>query len=447
MSFCLGDEIESSSHSIFFTLTYNNTYVPKMSCRVEDGQFHWFSAPHNIRFNGVRDVLREPVDFYSLHPLYAPLKNYPDSKVVGYLCKSDIQLYLKLLRKDIYENLNISRGSFRYYIIGEYGPGKDPSQGKYRPHYHGIIIPCNSEVASFLLESSIYANWQMCDKGLFDQYTKYCDSGTRHYVTEYVTGLTYLPKLLQESKEIRPFALVSKQDAPLGARSFDRKEVSENIERGVDEYRKSVSRIERSYIFQYPSQVTRSLFPKCSRFNLLSFNGLLRVYEYLYNIRSVGYELASLFDEFCDFSSQDLHASRACLKVCDMMSWTPYHYVEVLVDFYYRKAMRALRLQYEWQKENISDPYKCISYYYNCDDFLSFSDYDSFLLSLSSSLRRDRVSWFLQSFGLTIESFDPDKLKIAQDSSKYQMEVDSIIESADKSKKVNSVVGLSPHIV
>ena len=148
MSFRLGDEIESSNHSIFFTLTYNNTYVPKMSCRVEDGQFHWFSGANNIRFNGVCDVYRESLDFYSPFILNAPLKNYSDPKVVGYLCKSDIQLYLKLLRKSIYENFNISRGSFRYYIIGEYGPGKDPSQGKFRPHYHGIIFPCNSERAS-----------------------------------------------------------------------------------------------------------------------------------------------------------------------------------------------------------------------------------------------------------------------------------------------------------
>ena len=116
-SFRLGDEIECSENAIFFTLTYSNRYVPKMYCSVENGEFHWRSYKDNVRFNGRFDVPREPLDFYSKFTLKAPLKNYGDDKCIGYLCKSDIQLWLKLLRKDIYEHYNISSGSFRTGLV------------------------------------------------------------------------------------------------------------------------------------------------------------------------------------------------------------------------------------------------------------------------------------------------------------------------------------------
>lgn len=218
MSFRLGDEIENRSNSIFCTFTYDNLHVPKIRCNVQDGSFHWFSAPENFRcvpltdgktVIGYRDVLRDFVSFDSPYCLSAPLKNWHNEDCIGYLSKSDIQLYLKSLRKLIYGNFNISRGSLSYYIIGEYGPGKSATQGKFRPHYHAIFFPYNKEIATFLMDYALYACWSMCDKRLFDNYTKYCDSGTRHYVTEYVTGVTYLPPLLRETKEIKPFSLMS----------------------------------------------------------------------------------------------------------------------------------------------------------------------------------------------------------------------------------------------
>lgn len=447
MSFRLGDEIENSSNSIFFTLTYSNKYVPKLECRVEDGQYHWFSAPNNIRFDGKRDKLRDLVDFYSPFCLNAPLHNYPDKRVIGYLSKSDIQLYLKLLRKSIYDNFRITSGSFRYYIIGEYGPGKKSDKGKYRPHFHGVIVPCNEEIASYLLRSGLFENWKMCDESLFKQYTKFCDSGTRHYVTEYVTGVTYLPSLLRETKEIKPFALYSRQNGTIGVGHFDRKKVSKDIERGVDQYSKRVTRIERNYIFQYPSQITNALFPKCSRFSLLSFDGLLRIYEYLFNIRQVGFDVATIFNDVSEFSAQDLQASRACLQVCDEMNWSPYHYVEVLVDFYYRKAMQALRYQYEWQESHISDPYRCVVWYYNWKDFLKDADFNRDIYPLQLCRVSDSRAWFLMSFGITHFNFDYGEFTASLDDSLYRKDVDSIIESADKSKKVNVLCGLDPHIV
>lgn len=128
------------------------------------------------------------------------------------------------------------------------------------------------------------------------------------------------------------------------------------------------------------------------------------------------------------------------------MHWTPYHYVEVLVNFYYRKAMRALRFQYQFQQDNINNPYKCIGWYYNYDDFLSDSfQYDNSLVSVFSAWHSDACRWFLGSFGLC--SYDKEKIKEQLDNSLYVLEVDDIIKNADKSKKVNALVGQSPHII
>ena len=130
------------------------------------------------------------------------------------------------------------------------------------------------------------------------------------------------------------------------------------------------------------------------------------------------------------------------------MNWTPFHYVEVLDQFYYRKAQRALRLQYEFQQAHIDNPYLCIGYYYNWKDYLKDAFSICSCYPLSSVRFLDSREWFVNSFGFTPENrLYFDKVLSAIDNSLYQKEVDSIIEVSDKSKKVNSLVGLSPHIV
>ena len=443
-SFRLGDEIECSENAIFFTLTYSNRYVPKMYCSVENGEFHWRSYKDNVRFNGRFDVPREPLDFYSKFTLKAPLKNYGDDKCIGYLCKSDIQLWLKLLRKDIYEHYNISSGSFRYFIIGEYGPGKSANQGKFRPHYHGIIFPCNGEVASYLLSGSLYKNWKMCDYSLFEQYTKFCDSGIRHYVTEYLTSTTFLPTLLSQEQEVKPFRLSSKKAGVIGRVRFDTKKVLQDIERGVDEYHKQVDRIERNYIFLYPPSLINSLFPKCRGFRIFPPERLYWVYGHLFEQRQDLLAVPALLNGLAGFSVQDYKASKACLKACDLMNWTPCHYVDVLVQYYYRKDMRLLRYQYEWQQQNIDNPYKCMAWYSNIFDYLDDSDFNIYDYPLSASRIFDSRLWFIQSFGFTHVCDEDIKKYLNNDL--YRSEVDTIVELSDKSKKINSLTGLDPYV-
>ena len=54
----------------------------------------------------------------------------------GSLCKSDLQLFWKRLRKN-------SGAKIKYYGAGEYGPKN------YRPHYHAIVIGLGSEYEGF----------------------------------------------------------------------------------------------------------------------------------------------------------------------------------------------------------------------------------------------------------------------------------------------------------
>ena len=123
----LRDEIEATPYSIFFTLTYNNKYLPKLFLFDEqvykDGS-KWFKYssddPRNIRFNSKCDVQRKDSIVISTDCPPIKVQNL-DFSVLNYACKSDVQLWLKLLRKYLINKLcyedRENRGFFRYYII------------------------------------------------------------------------------------------------------------------------------------------------------------------------------------------------------------------------------------------------------------------------------------------------------------------------------------------
>lgn len=71
-------------------------------------------------------------------------------KLVPTLCKRDIQLFMKRLRKML-PDCNL-----RYYIIGEYGPNTC------RPHYHGLIfnLPYENKDQELKLKNQLYTCWK-----------------------------------------------------------------------------------------------------------------------------------------------------------------------------------------------------------------------------------------------------------------------------------------------
>lgn len=439
----VSDAIEFNCAPLFFTLTYSNKYVPKYRpVRFNDTLWKYIPLP-TVRFDGSKDVPRKDEPFLSQYFQRSPIASWNDGDVIAVHSKRDIQLWLKLLRKDLYENYNISRNAFRYYVISEYGVGSVAYKGRYRPHYHGIIFPVSKEVGEILRTSVLFKNWQMCDKSLFDNYVKYCDSGTGSYIASYVSGRSDVPKFYNE-KEVRPFRLASQKPC-FGFESFDKSEVQEKILDGIDEYNKSVPRVGRNYIFQYSKKVTDVLFPKCTGYDLLDYDGLLSVYGCLYQRKGLPF-----FDDFCrrfrKVNATDYYASRRCLEFCERYATKPSVYLFFLVQFHYRRGMRALRLFYEGMIAE-SDSIKCIAKYdniiYLLDDRIDY--FDKFGI-----MRLDYVEEFLSSFGfsrLSVSDLKILKVKIEYERNnnrEYQDSVSDILFNLDKTRKANALAGLSP---
>lgn len=139
----LNVEFSNSSSCCFFTLTYRDTDVP-----IDDGY-----------------------------------------KV---LCKRDIQLFIKRLRRAIEPH------RIRFFVCGEYGPST------LRPHYHGIIFNYPKDIDfSALLHS--------CWHHGFTSVSPVTPSRIS-YVAKYCTGVDYLPIYLR-TKSRRPFILCSRRPA------------------------------------------------------------------------------------------------------------------------------------------------------------------------------------------------------------------------------------------
>lgn len=438
----LGADIEANRNSIFFTLTYNNKYLPH-AVSVGNNAYK-VNHSSNIRFDSVKVKERkESFDYlFSSHPI--PVTN-GRLDCVPYLSKRDIQLWLKSIRKDIdliFKNYDFSQ-SIRYFIVGEVGP----TPPTHRPHYHGVIICDSHEVSEYLIEQGLYKNWQMCDRNLFQQYTHYCDSGAKGYVTQYLTGFTDLPKVYR-TKEIRPFRLSSKSPS-CGSTAFNYQKVFEDAIIGIVEYTKDISRLNERTVLRYPKEVINSLFPKCYRFSELSFIGLLRVYGGLYAIRQ---KFPSHFRTLYSRLHPNLHASdeqatRSCLKWCDKFGCHPHTYVYALDMFYYKSQMLALRSWYMSQNTHLNA----------FDNLKSYVNFSSLCLKYRSGVLSDYqqlvFSNFLESFGIYLSDISSMSQRELDDLLQYKVnddyvsEVEDIIQNAKKMPKYNEMTGNSPHIV
>lgn len=430
----LSFEIDHNPFSIFFTLTYNNKYLPTLVPIVGADGFSVYVSDHkdNIRFNGSYDVPRE--DHIMIESKLYDIKITNDSRkyTVNYASKRDIQLWLKLLRKSIQENLDPRYDSkcFRYYVISERGP----SYGRW--HFHGILFPKNQEIAEFLLHSSMYQSWQMCDKVLFEQHTKYCDSGTSTYVTNYITGCSRLPAIYK-NPAIKPIRLSSKSPA-IGYAAFDPQEIFEDVSCGVVEFRRNISRLEQSSLVRYPQDYMARLFPKCYQFATLSYSRLLLVYGLLYRLdkgREISViQLSGRLSKV--YHPSDWQAMQACYKFCELLGCTPFHYLYLLDLYYYKCAMKALEMWYKWQEVNSQFPIKILCSYVNLQDCFP---------------KKSAFVTFFEDFGIVYDDLTFDDLRkvIYHDKAKdlYMKEVTDIFDNLEKMPKFNELAGSAPHIV
>lgn len=269
-------QLESTQHlyAKFITLTYDEENVPRM---------HIESADKVISPDGVVTYLRHPwiyventprLDGKECHAIYN-LEDYSthemllckvENEDLPYLCKRDLQLFFKRLRKyyDKYsKKYNVPIGKIRYYACGEYGPVH------FRPHYHIILWFSEDEINSSIAQA-VSACWKF---GRVSTETPRDD--VSRYVAKYLNCSSYLPEVYK-SYEIRPFSLHSQF---LGEAIFAMSKeeiytlpIEEIVRRSVfvaDTY---------SDVYMWRSLKTR-FFPRCKGFDTLSPQE--RMYSYI----------------------------------------------------------------------------------------------------------------------------------------------------------------------
>lgn len=471
----LGCEIESCPFPIFFTLTYSNDFLPVakyVSTESDElGSYKIFTTLHdrNIRatlalnkekksYQPIYKLRNEDFAFFKVPVLFSGINasNYfSDTEYFPYSSKKDFQLYLKLLRKQIYERFpekSAEEKKIRYYGISEYG------STLLRPHIHAVLFCYDQEISEYLLNDGLYSCWSMCRADLFKQHAHLCDSGCRGYITQYLTCSSNLPPIYKDAR-IRPWRLASKNPA-IGYSEFDKKKICEDVISGVIEFSKNISRLNERYILKYPSQVVRGLFPKCYEYGTLSYNGLRAVYgiymlPYSKNFRT-GFSVESELSELADLSkrlSDDQFPYRnrcasVAKKVCEECGWNLDTYLYALDMYYYKASMCALNYWYSWmeEKSNLGEFYEIINSYHNISDY--FNRYKKNTLG-SSALT---FVYFMNNFGYSNNEFlmkffegltfksnfvDPD----------YVTEVESILDDMVKMPKFNEKFGFSPNSV
>lgn len=429
----VASEIEANPYSVFFTLTYSNKYLPTLKAIYDGFGAPVFTSNHrsNIRFNGVRDVLRDDnIVIRSTDPRQ-DITNLSKEGYVNYASKRDIQLWLKNVREDIKQNLKpYESNSIRYYIISEVGPTT------HRCHYHGIIFCKDKEISEYLIRHALYKNWKMCSEVRFFPFVKYCDSQTANYVSSYVAGLGRLPKIYQ-NVSIRPFRLSSKSPA-IGYKSFDRTKIFEDVASGVVEYNKTISRIDRKYIFRYPSDYLRSLFPKCFEYSSLDFQRLLWLYGLLYReIKGCKRPYLFISHRLCAYMhASDWQATKKCYDVCEELGCTPFHYLYLLDMSYYKSDMFALKSWYQWQEIMIIEkPLDVLASYINL--------FDIHLAAVASLKAYNALNAFFEGFAIDYQSMEVNDIKslcsFKIDTDKYQKEIDDVVTQLTKIPKYNEM--------
>lgn len=435
----VGQEIDANPYSIFGTLTYNNKFLPTLK-RIPDlsGNGAFWSSEHdaNVRFNGTQIVLRQ--DHISVYDksISIAITNDKRNDVINYASKRDIQLWLKLLKKDLTENFYETGNFFRYFVVSEVGPTH------LRNHLHFVVFPKDRDVAEYLLHTALYKNWQMCDETLFKLHLSYCDSGTASYVGNYVNSINSLPSIYKHL-ELRPFRLSSKSPA-IGFGSYDKAKIEESYIIGDGTYTRVIRDVSENHILCYSSEYLRSVYPKCYRYSELSPSRLLWVYGYLYRAvigtRFSYLLLSSRLSKI--YHSSDWLAMRKCYEYCLEFGCTPFHYLYVLDLVYYKSAMRALKMQYEFLERHKANLCACLALYYNLTDYVSNVHY------LNDS-QRLTLEYFLESYHIyDVESLDRhDFIYEDPELDAYINEVSDIVAGLQKMPKYNELSGNAPHIV
>lgn len=172
-------QLESFMHSrtYFITLTYADTYIPR--CEYADGYLYDSTTG---------EQLSDDYSYFS-NEYYANLQRKVKCQYIPYILKSDLQLFLKRLRKYYETRFGYK---LRYFAVGEYGPAH------FRPHYHLLLWFNTSEIVTDL-SKVVFEKWAF---GRTD--VQIAEGDCSSYVAGYANSFSSVPSILKE-RRFAPF--------------------------------------------------------------------------------------------------------------------------------------------------------------------------------------------------------------------------------------------------
>lgn len=319
--------------SVFFTLTYDNEYLPLIRLSDSSDQNPLCEESHlafvgssRVRFRRYRskvvnystpialddDKFQEYLNlssnslvFDSFPHFVLERKNnniiYDETLTFAIASKQDIQEFFKRLRQDISRCDSISHfnDEISFFVCSEYGPDT------FRPHYHGVIFCRDYSLANWLVSDGIFNSWGKCSRRKTSDGENIASivinkSASASYISKYILKPSNLPYILQY-KEFRPFHLQSIK-TPIGSTCLDEKDVEDRLA-SYDPEDPPESPFKRDILFHesfidkntrqqidtfhpFPSCFWRKIFPKFLCNNMLDDSTMLRIYRRILEFKS-----------------------------------------------------------------------------------------------------------------------------------------------------------------
>ena len=284
-------------YSFFFTLTYNEQFLPKINL-----SYHHVEPQFKQDFY---DLCQQSKDFIELHKGCIP-----------YCPSKDIQLFLKRLRENIFRATG-QRCTFRYFIHSDYG------STLFRPHWHGIIFTSNDYVASNI-KSLVFQSWSLQNKSHTKRHTLGISEvepafAAAKYVSAYINAIDKLPAIYS----FRDFRVRSYHSSHPSIGS-----VVKSLESVEDIVRNGLTKItvyspvtfKWSKLPLEPSVVYR-LFPRIPSYSSCKRSERLRIYQLLYDVIDLTpqyrrrellgiYRVNSFFRDYISLNNSDLTISQ-----------------------------------------------------------------------------------------------------------------------------------------
>lgn len=329
----LENERLNNVYTVFFTLTYDNEHLPKVSPK----------DVHNIDTTGWS---KKDYDYFN------------NSNFFPAFSVEHLQKFIKRLRYH-------AKQKIRYYIVSERGPRT------HRSHYHGLLFFNSSRLAKEII-NLIRENWKY---GFIN--AQFVCSSSSSYVAGYLNCDTYLPSIYKHP-DLRPFSLKS-VSPPIGFTAISEKQMSEIFYR-ADVKASCYDNIKQKVVDVplWRSLETR-LFPKFplySQFDDSCRESILRASYDLYDkTGELNYfitrakEIAkknTLFGSYLnyahtkvDIDSIDNYSSYRTLyyvcnaihRNCNLYSVSPFYHIKLILKHYANKASYLYSQQIEFMNE------------------------------------------------------------------------------------------------